>query len=89
MEAKNLRHQMASLAAVDSDSSSASVLEVVTVRCLAARQSIGPLYSWKRYPSELLRVSTSSAKAASLEQRKISPWSHPEYSMARLRVKYR
>src|SRR5437868_349318 len=61
-------HHRTSLAVCDRASNSASVLEVVTVRCLVERQSIGPPNSLNRYPSVLYLVTGSSAKAASLAE---------------------
>lgn len=70
MLSKSLLHQINSLAAVDREISSASVVDVVTVRCFEAFQSIAAPNSFIRYPSELLRVPGWSAKAASAAARK-------------------
>ena len=56
---------MVSELARDRAYSSASVVDLVTVRCLVAFQSIGRPKSFTRYPSELLRVAGSSANEAS------------------------
>src|SRR5436190_5291651 len=82
---KNLCHHMVSFVAYDRANSSASVLEVVTVFCFIECQSAGPPKSLYRKPPVLLRVSGSSAYAASLAQKKIccpSPGVGAEYSIA-------
>ena len=66
MPLKNLFHQITSLAAWDRASSSASVLDVVTVFCLVERQSMGLLNSLYRYPSVLYLIAILSANTASL-----------------------
>ena len=48
-------------------SSSASVVEVVTVACRLAFQMTGPPNSWMRYPWDDFLVSGSSAKDASVD----------------------
>src|SRR5438045_8486239 len=68
---KGLCHHMVSFEAYDRARSSASVLEVVTVFCFVECQSAGPPNSLYRKPPVLLRVSGSSAYAASLAQMKI------------------
>lgn len=62
----NLFHAYTFFDACVSASSSASVVDVVTVSCLRDVQSTAPPYSLKTAPSVLRRESTSSAKAASL-----------------------
>lgn len=90
MALKNLFHHITSFAAWDRASSSASVLDVVTVFCSVERQSIGPLNSLSRYPSVLYLVAGSSAKAASPAQ-VIACWlrSVAEYSIAQVFVPYK
>ena len=64
MPLKNLFHQITSLAAWDRASSSALVLDVVTVFCLVKRQSIGLLNSLNRYLFVLYLIVILSANAA-------------------------
>ena len=49
----------------NSASSSASVVDVMTVFCVVDCQAIGPLKSWIRKPCVLFRVAMSSTKLAS------------------------
>jgi hypothetical protein len=60
------------LAACASASSSSSVVDVVTVSCLLARQPISPLKSFMANACELLRLVLLLAKDASLATTKLS-----------------
>jgi hypothetical protein len=60
------------LAACASASSSASVVNVITVSCLLARQPISPPKSFMANAYKLLRLILLSAKDASLATTKLS-----------------
>jgi hypothetical protein len=62
---KRLFHQIISDAVRESEYSSASVVDLDTVRCFVAFQSIGMPNNLNRNPSELLLVIGSSANDAS------------------------
>src|SRR4051812_22040433 len=83
IDRKKRFHQAVSFDVYVRTSSSASVLEVVTIFCLIEYQSIGLPNNLKRYPSVLCLMIKSSAKAASLMQTKacwLFVWA--EYSIA-------
>ena len=70
MSLKSLVYAKISLASDDRASSSASVVEVVTVVCCRDRQSTGPPNNVRTKLSVLRQVARSSAKAASEAARK-------------------
>jgi hypothetical protein len=61
-----------SLAACASANSSASIIDIITVSCLLARQPISLLKSFMANACELLRSVLLSAKNASLATTKLS-----------------
>src|SRR5947207_3217279 len=89
MELKKRFHQASSFAVCIIASSSASVLDVVTVFCFVDLQSIGPPKRLNRYPSVLRRDGMLSPYAASLAQTNGNSVSCAESSIAMLYVVFR
>jgi hypothetical protein len=67
----NLLTYIDSLAVCASASNSASIINVITVSCLLARQPISPLKSFMANACKLLRLILLSAKDASLATTKL------------------
>jgi hypothetical protein len=89
IDLKNHLHQITFLTAQVRARSLTSILDVMTVTCLIALQSIRLSYSWKRYSSELFRVLSSSTNAASLATRNMFEDLSPKYSIVRFLISYK
>ena len=88
IDSKKRLHQIVFLIVWEIASNFASMLDVMIVICLTARQFMIFSYSWKKKPSEFWQITSSFSKAASLAQMKMLKVEVP-YSMTKCLVQWR